>query len=242
MADNIPNSSPALSSSIKPQPGMAQCSVTKKWFPEDELVTFQGQLVSAEGKQILLDRLQTGSGPLGEFMRPSFLRRFGCIFLDGIILIPIILVVEFTAIMLASYTFASKISPATSNHRILSEMFGIFAIMYLSLGVTGIAYFSALHAAKGRTVGKMAGKLRVINMDGSSISWKKAVARTFVYIGWIFLFPLALLPGNFPLFGLSRLAIAVWGLTDIIMALVDTRMQRSLHDRICGTRVIRENV
>ncbi|MGC8625795.1 MAG: hypothetical protein ACP5VQ_11115 [Phycisphaerae bacterium] len=31
-----------------------------------------------------------------------------------------------------------------------------------------------------------------------------------------------------------------WGLTDIILGLVDTRMQRTLHDRICGTRVIWE--
>jgi hypothetical protein len=30
----------------------------------------------------------------------------------------------------------------------------------------------------------------------------------------------------------------IWGLVDGILALVDTRMQRTLHDRICGTRVI----
>ena len=48
MTDQPPQSSPPLSGSVEAGPGMGQCGITKKWFPEDELVTFQGQLVSAE--------------------------------------------------------------------------------------------------------------------------------------------------------------------------------------------------
>ena len=50
-----------LQGNPQPATGMGRCSVTGKAYPEDELVTFQGQLVSAEGKQILLDRLRIGA-------------------------------------------------------------------------------------------------------------------------------------------------------------------------------------
>ena len=226
------------SGSATPAPGTAQCSVTKKWFPEDELVTFQGQLVSAEGKQILLDRLQTGAEAPNELVRPGVLRRFGCIFLDGIVLIPVILIVGFT-MALASVEVSSSLKAANPAQR-AGDLFEMLAIVYLFLGAIEVAYFSVLHGWKGKTFGKMVGKLRVINMDGSPISWKKATARAFAYIGWMFLYPLALLSENFLLFGTVGLIVAVWGLTDIILGLADTRMQRTLHDRICGTRVIWE--
>ena len=89
MADNPYSQSSATPSSTPsagPGPGMAQCSVTHKWFPEDELIMFQGQLVSAEGKQVLLDRLLTGADSPDAMIRPGAWRRIGCIFLDGIVL------------------------------------------------------------------------------------------------------------------------------------------------------------
>ncbi|MHB1767122.1 MAG: hypothetical protein ACYCUV_04630 [Phycisphaerae bacterium] len=63
MTDNPYETTPiekASPGNTGPEPGMGRCSVTGKWVPEDALVTFQGQLVCAEGKQILLDRLRIG--------------------------------------------------------------------------------------------------------------------------------------------------------------------------------------
>ena len=64
MADNAyekMSAAPAEVGTTGTGPGMGKCSITGKSYPEDELVTFQGQLVSAEGKQILLDRLRIGA-------------------------------------------------------------------------------------------------------------------------------------------------------------------------------------
>jgi uncharacterized RDD family membrane protein YckC len=219
---------------------MAQCSITKKWFPEDELVTFQGQIVSAEGKQILLDRLHTGVEASDEFVRPTVWRRFGCIFLDGIVLAVPIMFFEFAVMSLAISDFGRAIQSATTAQRI-GIGYDIMAIAYLALGIIEIAYFSVLHGWKGRTVGKMAGNLKVINMDGANVSWKKATARAFAYVGCIFIYPIAALFGNALTLGIAALLVAAWALTDIILGLVDTQFQRTLHDRICGTRVIQFN-
>ena len=91
----------------------------------------------------------------------------------------------------------------------------------------------------------MVGNLRVINMDGTSISKPKAFARAVAYTFGNVLFLPALILGaimHSPTVILAGVFLSsAWGLTDCIMALADTRLQRSLHDRICGTRVIQIN-
>ena len=244
MADNIPNSSPALSSSMEPHPGTAQCSITKKWFPEDELVTFQGQLVSAEGKQILLDRLLTGAEAPGKLMCPTRWTRLWCICLDWLVIglcwyvgmVPVVFIlVRLLLVRLLHLDFASFAAKGV--------------VMFLLLGTISVGYFTFMHGRKGKSIGKMAGSLRVVNLDGSPISRLKAAARAVVYCGAMFLFVAVLLlmeawhPTKTRLVTIGSLTFVclIWGLLDIICAVFDTRTQRSLHDRICGTRVIRLN-
>ena len=239
MADNpyapLSTSHPEpVTSSTGPAPGMAQCSITKKWFPEDELVTFQGQLVSAEGKQILLDRLQTGAEAPNAFVRPGVWRRIGCIFvIDGIVLGAFGLILD--------YTFGITLGTPLTDPRLISHRL-IVSIIALAVA---ILYFGLLHGWKGQSLGKMVGNLRVINMDGTPISKPKAFARALAYTFGNVLVVLALLAGlltkNVSIIAAGVFLGGTWGLADCILALVDTRMQRSLHDRICGTRVIRLN-
>lgn len=236
MADNPYSESstpPSSAGSASPAPGMAQCSITKKWFPEDELVTFQGQMVSAEGKQRLLDRLHTGVEANDEFVRPTVWRRFGCIFLDGVLL-------GVFGLLLDAFLGISFLSnPGPKPNTDLTAMASLLGL------AAAIFYFGLLHGWKGQSFGKMAGNLRVINMDGTPISKAKAFARAVAYTFGNTLFVLAtvlgLLTHSAAIIGFGSFAAAVWWLTDVILALVDTRMQRSLHDRICGTRVIQFN-
>jgi uncharacterized RDD family membrane protein YckC len=116
----------------------------------------------------------------------------------------------------------------------------MLGFQYLIIAVIVIAYFSVFHGWKGRTIGKMAGKLKVVNLDGSTISWQKATARGVAYYGIMLLSAFAYLVGSMPAVGIAGLIGGVWVLADFIFALVDTRTQRALHDRICGTRVIWE--
>ncbi len=221
---------------------MAQCSVTGQWHPEDDLVSFQGQLVSAEGKQILLDRLMAGEAPATDMTRPGVLRRLGCLFLDGLVMIIPTIVLDaglgFGLIAVANNTGGGFGVPAGA-----SLFLGFYAVL---LGLMYVAYFSICHAKWGCTIGKKAGKLRVVNLDGSPISTGTAWIRGFAYaggdvvIGLMMLF--AGLTGNsmvaMAVVGIVELLVFGWILADIIMALVDTRMQRSLHDRVAGTRVV----
>jgi len=67
----------------------------------------------------------------------------------------------------------------------------------------------------GATLGKMAVKIRVVNPDGTPITWGKAIARYFAEI-------------------VSGLTLGI----GYIMAGFDPE-RRALHDRIASTRVVR---
>ena len=241
MTDQPPQSSPVSPGSVERQPRMAQCSITKKWFPEDELVTFQGQLVSAEGKQILLDRLQTGIKTPAPPTRPTWWNRLWCICLDWLLIFVSWSFIE-QAIM---YEALRTRRHAVEQTRAATTISGI--ALFLSLSVTSFAYFTVLHAWKGKSLGKMVGKLRVVKPDGSPVSWARAAARSLATFGLLWVVTAAVIFADvWPEIamisaGLTIVLAWVWVLVDGLFALFDTRTQRSLHDRICGTRVIRVN-
>ncbi len=234
MTDQLPQSSPVASGCAEPQPGMAQCCVTKKWFPEDEVVIFQGQLVSAEGKQILLDRLRTGAGEPGALARPGVFRRFVCISVDWLI----ILLLWFLLIAVFAIWVVVPFHVFRGNRVGALVSYSFFA------GVS-LAYFLILHGDVEKSVGKMLGQMRVVRLDGSRASWKTIVLRSALYPGTVLISGMACLLAGLAgeishnlMLELVAVAFVIWMLADALTALFDTRMQRSLHDRICGTRVI----
>lgn len=207
-------------------PVMGQCSITGKMVPEDELVTIQGHRVCAEGKAILLERLKSGEAMPGEDERPTVLRRFGCIFLDGLIIgVPFAVLNGVVTAMLGRSTSAS------------------FVLGLLSLLTTTVqvVYFGQMHGSSGQTLGKKAGKLVVVNLDGSPISVRTGYIRALAYSGPGYLSGLAMLVGIPGIVLISSVAVGLWGLTDTLLALFDRSMQRSLHDRIAGTRVVEKD-
>lgn len=210
-------------------PGMAQCSITGKIVPEDEIVTLHGQRVCAEGKAILLQRLQSGEAMPGEMVHPTVLRRFGCIFLDAIIIM-----VPFA--ILSSVVAGPAAGAVTA------------ALITLISTAVQVVYFGQLHGTRGQTVGKMAGKTKVVNLDGSPISLRTGYVRALAYIGPNFLtgiatfFAVPIRSGGYVaqssiVLGVSVL-VGIYGIVNVICALVDTNLQRALHDRIAGTREI----
>ncbi|HEX4124595.1 MAG TPA: RDD family protein [Tepidisphaeraceae bacterium] len=198
---------------------MGQCTVTGKAVPEDELVTFQGQRVCAEGKAILLDRLKSGETMPGELERPGVMRRFGCIFLDT-------LVVVVPLVILNAIVTAFHPDPI---------VLGLLAVAITSCEVI---YFGAMHAARGQTVGKIAGKLRVVKMDGSPISSGQAYIRALAYLGIGYLTAAAMLLRAPSFVIIAGAVVGIYGLANLLFALFDFSKQRALHDLIAGTRVI----
>jgi uncharacterized RDD family membrane protein YckC len=111
--------------------------------------------------------------------------------------------------------FALGVSGAFDADSGPSAGYFVFQAVNLLVGIIiPAAYTTWLLGKYGATVGKMACKIRVVKADGSSISYLRALGRYFAE--WI--------SGMILLIG-------------YIMAAFDSE-KRTLHDRICNTRVI----
>jgi len=215
---------------------LARCSVTGNLVPEDELINFQGQLVCAEGKAILLDRLKAGEALVGGMERPRILLRFGCIVLDNIILA---VAGGLVGGLLGAGMGIMKFPMAT-----------IFAAAQIAAAIIAVTYFTMMHAARGQTLGKMAGKIMVVNLDGTPISFRTAFIRALIYYGPSFLNIVLMFifvsnappPGQpttpFNSMTIGSALVGCWYIADLLVGLLDTNQQRTIHDRIAGTRVI----
>jgi len=190
--------------------------------PEDELILFQGQQVCAEGKAILLDRLKAGDALTGGMERPSFWRRLGCFMLDGIILgLPM----QIGRIALFGLAAPPVLPPSQLLYTLFTQL--VFFV-----------YFGQFHAISGQSLGKKAGKIIVVNEDGTRITTKTAYIRALAYMGVNILATLAAVIGGRSAYVIMLAVSSLWLLAEVICLLVDREGQRSLHDRIAGTRVV----
>lgn len=200
---------------------MVRCEVTGKLIPPEDAVEFRGRTVSAEGKQILLQQLMGGAAS-GQLIRPGFFRRLFCAILDYVIALFVVIPLTVVVFLLAP---DSQSEAALSNAAQIAGAGIIFAYHTLFLGVWG------------KTLGKMAGGFRVVNLDGSRISWGTAARRAFWAQG------VGALPAFFTLVSptvgaLATLLFFLYGLADCIALVVDGDMNRALHDRLAGTRAV----
>ncbi|MEM7576732.1 MAG: RDD family protein [Planctomycetota bacterium] len=211
---------------------MVRCEVTNDLVPADETVVLQGKRVSARGKQILLERLSTGQAVDGEFEAPTSLRRFGCAFLDGLLIGLMGLVIG-----------AAMGAAAGITNSLNARVYG--GIEFLA-GMIGFSYFVIMHASRGQTVGKMAGKIKVVNLDGSDITFGTSMMRGFMYNGIQTIPSLLVVIFGSAFFGdfetiapydILGVLIGVYVLANCITVLV-TRHKRAIHDMAGGTRVI----
>jgi uncharacterized RDD family membrane protein YckC len=101
---------------------------------------------------------------------------------------------------------------AAGNPAALVGVQGVLILLQLAIGVSYTVYFLGRF---GATPGKMACKLRVVRSDGSPVTYGRAFGRHFAE--W-----------------LSGLILYI----GYIMVGFDDE-KRSLHDRVCDTRVVR---
>lgn len=220
-----------------------QCEVTGAWLDAEDTVMFRGKRVSAEGKRVLLEQARSGERLPGELEKPRLLQRIGAIILDSIILGIPLAILGFVA---AGLFIGSGTGSAALLQ--LPEIIG---------AIITIAYFALMHARNGKTLGKMAGKIRVVMLDGSQISSRTAWIRSLAYAGpnlissvamliLVVAFGASNLNSPTPAAGSEAFAtgaivlgalVGIYGIANIIVALVNSQ-QRSIHDMIAGTRVI----
>lgn len=166
----------------------SKCSECKNEFAVSELVPIKGRYVCGGCKPIVLQKISEGVSD-SKYEVATFGSRFGASFVDGIIQ------------QVVSVVFIFAIDPGMGL--IVTYLFPlIYAIFFVG--------------AYGQTPGKMLFKIKIINMDGTKVSYLKAFAR---YLGY-FVSTITLMIGY-------------------LMAIWDKEYGRALHDRMCSTRVIK---
>ena len=216
------------------QQNLVQCEVTGEMVPADETVVISGRRVSARGKQILLEQLRTGDAMPGEYEAPGSLRRFGCAVLDGLIGMVVGLVVVFGG--LAALGNSANITEADVR---------LTFLLQLIAGLIVMAYFVFLHGTRGQTLGKMAGKIKVVqNADSSPIGMGTALIRALAFNGpnlavtaVALVLPLSMITEAFGIVNLLNIFAGVYTIANAITVLVHPQ-KRAIHDLIAGTRVI----
>ena len=215
---------------------MAQCSVTGQWFAKDELVTFQGRLVCALGKAQLLDTLRTGGRILGELpIAGAWVRTRASLF-DCMLFCAGALILTDLQLSLT----APQGHPPTGVRAVFLGG-AVWAVDILFV----VGLVALLHYYFGKTPGKMLTRTTMTCLDGLRPRFILCLSRSLLtFAGWWVFLALAIMSFRSHSSGVlvaSGLALVLgWHIADGIAALTDRR-RRSLHDRICGTLVFKDD-
>lgn len=191
----------------------AVCAASGGRYWLRDMVPYEGKYISAEKKDEYFQRLREGVVLPGQLSYAGFWIRFLAKFIDGIVTG---VVGQVFNLLLAKLFFGSFIfQPNPNDAEVMGSFFafqGVAMLVGITLGLLYQWFFLSRFAA---TPGKMALGLKVVRADGSPLSTGRIIGRYFA----------ELLSGMILLIG-------------YIMAGFDEQ-KRSLHDRICDTRVIK---
>jgi len=181
-----------------PAAALSKCSDCGMPYPESELIPYGDARICASCKQAFFQRLKEGTALPGSLAYAGFWIRFGAQTIDFTI---------FATLRAIDDVFFESQGPP--------EYTGIYWVWIFLMSAFWPFYEIFFTGKFGATPGKMAFRIKVVNPDGSRVSYLKALGRFF---------------GKF----LSSLILNI----GYIMAGIDVE-KRALHDRICNTRVIR---
>jgi uncharacterized RDD family membrane protein YckC len=201
---------PVSSAPIAPA-GSAFCSQCGEVSALGGMIVYQEQLICVNCREVFFHRLHEGTH-ISKMLYAGFWTRFAAKFLDGIILNVICQVLAFGVLGLESF------DATTINYENLDSVIALFrAMMVFSLLATSIqlSYSVFFVGTFGATPGKMAARIRIVRADGSPLTYRRAL-------------------GRFLAEGISSFTLML----GYLMAAFDGE-KRSLHDRICDTRVIK---
>jgi len=186
------------------------CNQCYKKFPNEDLIRYGDMLICAECKNIFFQRLREGSSVGEPLHYAGFWIRFVAKFIDGVICSIVSMFIMF-AVGFPMFGMGADPGVFTTGR------FWSLYFLVNALNISFDIFYKTFFVGKfGATPGKMALGLKVVTPDGGKVSYMRAFAR---YFG-------ELLSGLILLIG-------------YIMAAFDDE-KRALHDRICGTRVIRK--
>jgi uncharacterized RDD family membrane protein YckC len=191
----------------------AVCAASGGRHWQKEMVPFDGKFISAEHKEQFFQRLREGVQQPNQMVYGNFGRRLVAKILDGLITGVVGLVADLglSAIFFGDFIFRPK--PTTPE---IAGSFLAYQGASLLVGTAiGLAYYWFFLKKFAATPGKLALGLRVVRSDGSALTTGRIIGRYFAEM-------------------LSGMIFAI----GYIMAGFDEE-RRTLHDRICDTRVIK---
>jgi uncharacterized RDD family membrane protein YckC len=189
------------------------CSECGRPYPAHEMVTIGAATICAQCKPLYMQRVREGGQPLGVRHYAGFWIRFVAFIIDAIILGVVGFIINLP-LQMALGLSASRI-PTGDVATALPMMLGTLGLSLAVNLALQAAYQIYFLSTRGATIGKMALGLKVIRADGGPLSVGLATGRFFAF----------LLDAYFTL------------TIGFIIAGFDSE-KRSLHDRICNTRVI----
>ena len=201
-------------------PGQVRCTECQKVFPVEETVEIGAARVCAACKPLFVQKLREGTARLtqaaasgGSFRYAGFWIRVVAKIIDSLIVgIPMMIIYFVSA-------FALGVNAVTGpgGQAAFGALLGSLAVQLLAqaVGLVLGGFYTVYFVVKyGATPGKMAVNLRVVTPDGARLSIGRAIGRYFAEM-------------------VSAMACYVGY---ILVAFDDEK--RSLHDRICETRVV----
>lgn len=187
------------------------CSQCGRTFPEDQVIAFEDKMICAACKPMFVQKIKEGVAPAALQRFGGFWIRFVAKFIDGIIL-----GICQWAIMIPVSMLVMP-SMIEGGDQALSPNFFIFIGIQVLLGISIPLFYNTFFLGKwGATLGKMACGLKVVTPEGGSVTYMRAFGRFFAE--WI-----------------SMILLYI----GYIMVGFDDE-KRSLHDRICSTRVVKK--
>lgn len=187
----------------------AVCSQCGRSFPEDQVLTYDDQVICAACKPLFLQKMKEGAALPTMLQYGGFWIRFVAKIIDNIIMGIVNWAIMIPVSMVAA--------PAVIQSGEQFPTSGFFAFMGLQVffSISLPAAYSTFFIGRfGATLGKMAFRLKVVTPEGGRVSYGRALGRFF-----------------------SEMLSSMILLIGYIMAAFDDE-KRTLHDRICSTRVV----
>lgn len=195
------------------QGDVATCAFSGKVMPRSQMIQYGDSYVAPEHKEAFVQRLKEG-GPasVGALRYAGFWIRFAAKFIDGMLL-SVITGAPYWIVYIKYIQYMSSDNPDPAK----LQMYSVWILLtYLLMMVLQLAYATFMVGKFGATLGKMAVGVKVVNPDGTKVSYLKAFARWWAELVTGFTF----------------------GIGYIIVAFDDQK--RALHDHICSTRVVKK--
>jgi len=190
---------------------IAVCSQCGRSFPQDQMISYDDHVICAACKPIFVQKLKEGASLPTAMVYGGFWIRLVAKFIDGIIMT----IVQWAIMIPVGMMFMP--SMVENPEQFPPAGYFAFAGFQTFLGILlPVGYNTFFIGRFGASLGKMACQLRVVTPEGESVTYMRAMGRSFSEI-------------------ISSLILAI----GYIMAAFDDE-KRTLHDRIASTRVVRK--